>query len=73
MDDPFFNDPNFTPYKETLLKGQPNVVPANARGTELQDAFAQAHQVMYLGKVGFEQGLKDLNDALQRVLDKPTT
>jgi ABC-type glycerol-3-phosphate transport system substrate-binding protein len=73
MDDPFFNDPNFTPYKETLLKGQPNIVPANARGTELQDAFAQAHQVMYLGKVGFEQGLKDLNDALQRVLDKPTT
>ena len=73
LGDPFFADPNFEPYKETLLRAMPNVVPANARGTELQDAFAQSFSLVYLGKVGFDQGVKDLNDALQRVLDKPTT
>lgn len=73
LDDPFLDDPNFTPYRETLLRAVPNLVPANARGTELQDAFAQAHSLIYLGKVPFDQGLKDLNDALQRVLDKPAT
>jgi multiple sugar transport system substrate-binding protein len=73
MDDPFFADPNFLPYKETLLRAQPNLVPANSRGTEFQDAFAQAHSLIYLGKTPFDQGIKDLNDALQRVLDKPTT
>ncbi|HEY3111884.1 MAG TPA: extracellular solute-binding protein [Chloroflexota bacterium] len=73
LGDPFFADPNFEPYKETLLRAMPNVVPANARGTELQDAFAQSFSLVYLGKVGFDQGVKDLNDALQRVLEKPTT
>jgi ABC-type glycerol-3-phosphate transport system substrate-binding protein len=73
LSDPFFADPNFEPYKETLLRAMPNVVPANARGTELQDAFAQSFSLVYLGKVGFDQGVKDLHDALQRVLDKPTT
>jgi multiple sugar transport system substrate-binding protein len=73
LDDKYFDEPNFGPYKETLLRAMPNTVPANARGTELQDAFAQAFSLVYLGKVGFDQGVKDLNDALQRVLDKPTT
>ncbi|HEV8637281.1 MAG TPA: extracellular solute-binding protein [Chloroflexota bacterium] len=73
LNDPYFADPNFEPYKETLLRAMPNTVPANARGTELQDAFAQAHSLVYLGKAPFDQGVKDLNDALQRVLDKPTT
>ncbi len=73
LTDPFFADSNFEPYKETLLRAMPNVVPANARGTEYQDAFAQGFSLIYLGKVGFDQGVKDLNDGLQRVLDKPTT
>jgi multiple sugar transport system substrate-binding protein len=73
LDDKYFDDPNFEPYKETLLRAMPNTVPANARGTEFQDAFAQAFSLVYLGKVDFDKGVKDLNDALQRVLDKPTT
>lgn len=73
LDDDFVKDPNFEPYKETLLRAMPNIVPANARGTELQDAFAQSFAPIYLGKIGFDQGVKDLNDAVQRVLDKPTT
>lgn len=73
LDDDYFADPNFEPYKDTLLTAMPFIVPANARGTELQDVFAQEHANIYLGRVPFEQGLKSLNDELQRVLDKPTT
>ena len=73
LDDPFFAEPNFQPLKEMLLRALPNYAPANYRGTEYQDAFGQTHSLMYLGKVPFDQGLKDLSDALQRVLDKPTT
>jgi ABC-type glycerol-3-phosphate transport system substrate-binding protein len=73
LDDPFFAEPNFQPLKEMLLRALPNYAPVNYRGTEYQDAFNQTHSLIYLGKLPFDQGVKDLNDALQRVLDKPTT
>jgi len=72
LDDKFFTDnPNFAVYKENLLTAMPAIVPANFRGTEYEDTFANAHAELYLGKIGFDEGVKKLNDAVQRVLDKP--
>jgi hypothetical protein len=56
-----------------LLPALPNYAPANYRGTAYQDAFGQTQPLMCLGKVPVDQGVKDLSDVPQRVLDKPTT
>jgi multiple sugar transport system substrate-binding protein len=72
-DHEFFKNPSFQPYRDTLQTTMPNTIPANARGAELQDTFNQESQRLLLGKVPFDQGVKDINDAAQRVLDKPST
>lgn len=69
----FTKNPNFLVYKENLLTAIPAIVPANYRGTEYEDTFAQAHAEIYLGKSEFEPGLKKMEEAVQRVLDKPIT
>jgi ABC-type glycerol-3-phosphate transport system substrate-binding protein len=74
LEDKYFTDnPNFLVYKENLLTAIPAIVPANYRGTEYEDTFAQAHAEIYLGKIDFDAGLKKMEEAVQRVLDKPIT
>ena len=73
MDDPYFSHEGFRPFLENLLTAMPAFVPANARGTEFEQTFSQAWAEVYLGKIDFDSGLAKLNDAVQRVLDKPTT
>ena len=48
-----------------------HVVPANLNGTEFEGAFSTYGTPWYKGEVGFEDGLKQLNDQLQRILDQP--
>jgi ABC-type glycerol-3-phosphate transport system substrate-binding protein len=72
MNDPYFTqNENFQVYLENLLTALPAIVPANFRGFEYEDTFSQNHAELYLGKIGFDEGLKKMNDAVQRVLEKP--
>jgi ABC-type glycerol-3-phosphate transport system substrate-binding protein len=74
LEDKYFTgNPNFMVYKENLLTAIPAIVPANYRGTEYEDAFAQAHAEVYLGKIDFDAGVKKMQETVQRVLDKPIT
>ncbi len=72
MNDKWFQDPNFQVFVENLLTSIQAIVPANFRGTEYEDAFTQTLSGLYLGKVNFDAGVKQVNDAVQRVLDEPT-
>ncbi len=71
MDDPYFKHPGFQPFRENLLTAMPAVVPGNGRGTEFEQTIVQSWGELYLGKIDFDSGIKKLNDAVQRVLDKP--
>jgi ABC-type glycerol-3-phosphate transport system substrate-binding protein len=71
MDDPYFGHPGFKPYLENLLTAMPATVPANGRGTEFEQTINQTWAETYLGKVGFDEGMKKLQDAVQKVLDRP--
>jgi multiple sugar transport system substrate-binding protein len=74
LEDKYFTgNPNFMVYKENLLTAIPAIVPANYRGTEYEDTFAQAHSEVYLGKIDFDAGVKKMQETVQRVLDKPIT
>jgi hypothetical protein len=55
------------------MNGVPARQPANSLGREYTDAIAQWTAKMMDPKevVPFEQGLQDLNDAIQKVLDQP--
>jgi ABC-type glycerol-3-phosphate transport system substrate-binding protein len=72
MDDPYFSHPGFKPYLENLLTAMPATVPANGRGTEFEQTINQSWAETYLGKVGFDEGMKRLQDAVQKVLDRPS-
>jgi multiple sugar transport system substrate-binding protein len=71
MDDPYFSHPGFKPYLENLLTAMPATVPANGRGTEFEQTINQTWAEAYLGKISFEEGMKKLQDAVQKVLDRP--
>ncbi len=71
MDDPYFKEPAFKPFRENLLTALPAVIPGNGRGTEFEQTISQSWGELYLGKIDFDAGIKKLNDAVQRVLDKP--
>ena len=71
MDDPYFSHPGFRPYLDNLLTAIPAVVPENGRGTEFEQTINQSWAETYLGKIGFDEGMKKLHEAVQKVLDKP--
>jgi multiple sugar transport system substrate-binding protein len=71
MNDQYFQDPNFKVYLENFENTMVHVVPANYRGTEFEAAFAERGTPWYKGEIGFEDGLKQWNDELQRILDLP--
>ncbi len=71
MTDPYFGDPNFKVYLENFENAMLHVVPANLRGSEFEAAFGEKGTPWYKGEVGFEDGLKQWNDELQRILDQP--
>lgn len=71
LQDAYFQSPVWQVFKENLLTAIPPIVPANWRGTEYEQTWAQEFATLYLGKVEFDPGIRQLNDAIQRVLDKP--
>ena len=71
MDDPYFSHPGFRPFLENLLTAMPATVPANGRGTEFEQTINQTWAETYLGKATFSDGMKKLQDAVQKVLDRP--
>jgi ABC-type glycerol-3-phosphate transport system substrate-binding protein len=71
MSDPYFSHPGFKPYLENLFSAMLCVVPENGRGTEFEQTINQSWAETFLGKIGFDDGMKKLNDAVQKVLDKP--
>jgi ABC-type glycerol-3-phosphate transport system substrate-binding protein len=72
MDDPYFSHPGFKPYLENLLTAMPATVPENGRGTEFEQTINQSWAETFLGKIDFENGMKKLHEAVQKVLDKPS-
>ena len=74
MTDKFFTaNANFKPFVEDLLTAIPAIVPANARGTEYENTFAQSFAEFYLGKSSYKDALAKAQDAVQHVLDEPMT
>jgi ABC-type glycerol-3-phosphate transport system substrate-binding protein len=74
LEDKYFRDnPNFLVFKENLANAILAIVPANARGTEYETTFSQSFAELYLGKSDFNTALKHVQDAVQAVLDKPST
>lgn len=71
MNDTYFSLPGFQPFMENLLTAMPALVPANGRGTEFETTVSQTWAETYLGKANFDAGMKNLNDAVQRVLSEP--
>ena len=66
-------NPMYAWFKGPLANGMVINEPLNSRGTEYTDVLAQyATKLMdKLNPIPFEQGLKELNDAIQKVLDLP--
>jgi multiple sugar transport system substrate-binding protein len=71
MNDQYFQDPNFRVYLENFENSMVHIVPANFRGTEFEGAFGRFGTPWYRGEVGFEDGLTQWNNELQRILDQP--
>jgi ABC-type glycerol-3-phosphate transport system substrate-binding protein len=71
MSDPYFSHPGFKPFLDNLLTAMPAIVPANGRGTEFEQTYNQTWAETFLGKIDFDGGLKKLQEAMQKVLDKP--
>ena len=67
------NNPIHKWFIPNLENGIPAHAPANSRGREYTDAVAQWTSLLLDPNqpVPFEQGLKDLNDNIQKVLDRP--
>ena len=66
-------NPMYAWFKAPLANGMVINEPANSRGTEFTDVLAQTTTKMMdkLNPIPFEQGLKEVNDAIQKVLDLP--
>jgi ABC-type glycerol-3-phosphate transport system substrate-binding protein len=74
LEDKYFTaNPNFMIFKENLANAILAIVPGNARGTEYETVFSQSFAELYLGKSDFSTALKHTQDAVQAVLDKPST
>jgi multiple sugar transport system substrate-binding protein len=74
LKDPFFTkNPNFQVFIENLNNAILAIVPANARGTEYETTFTQSFANIYLGKYDFNTAVQKTQDAVQAVLDKPST
>jgi ABC-type glycerol-3-phosphate transport system substrate-binding protein len=73
MDDAWFQVPVFRPYIENLSNGMNHIVPANFLGVEYEDTFGTAWLPMYKGELGFDEGLRQLSDAIDAVLQKPAS
>ena len=72
MNDDYFKDPNFRVFLENFENSMVHIVPANLNGFEYEAAYTQFGTPWYKGQVGFEDGLKTLNDEVQKTLDKQT-
>ena len=66
-------NPMYAWFKEPIAKGIVINEPANSRGPEYTDTLSQYTQKLMdkFNPIPFEQGLQELNDAIQKVLDKP--
>ena len=74
LKDKFFTgNPNFQIFLENLNNAILAIVPFNARGTEYETTFAQSFANVYLGKSEFKDALDKAQQAVQQVLDKPST
>lgn len=72
MADPFFKDnPNFNVFIANLTTTWPQIVPANFNGTEYEKVTGQSAAEIYLGKKEIDQVIKDMDSAIQAVLDQP--
>jgi len=49
----------------------PNYIAANLRGREMEDAFNNGIQEIWLNKIGVDEGVSKVAKAVQDVLDKP--
>jgi ABC-type glycerol-3-phosphate transport system substrate-binding protein len=71
---PFFTkDPNFMVFLENLQNAQLAIVPFNALGAEYETTFSQSFANVYLGKYDFQTAVQKTQQAVQAVLDKPST
>jgi len=74
LEDTYFTgNPNFMIFKDNVANAILAIVPANARGTEYETTFSQSYAELYLAKSDFNTALKHIQDAVQAVLDKPST
>ena len=46
-------------------------LPGNLRYAELQDTWENKSKALFYGDVPFEQGMKDVQESCQAILDKP--
>ena len=58
------------PWSEIFDNVGPNYTAANLRGKEVEDAFNQGVQAIMSQAVGIEEGLENLTEEIQKVLDK---
>ena len=66
-------NPMYAWFKKPLADGMPMCRLANGRGPEYTDILRQYTQKLMdkYNPIPFEQGLQELNDAVQKILDKP--
>lgn len=69
----FGNDPNFVNFEQNLKNAMLAIVPFNARGNEYETTFSQSMANIYLGKYDFKTALAKTQQAVQAVLDRPST
>lgn len=69
----FTANPNFMVFEENLSNAILAIVPFNARGTEYETTFAQSFAEVYMGKSDFKTALQSAQNAIQKVLDEPST
>lgn len=62
--------PAWTEWADIMDNVGPNYTAANLRGKEVEDAFNQGVSAIMVQEVGVEEGLINIKDAVQAILDK---
>ena len=63
--------PEWEEWAKIMDRVGPNYIAANLRGRELEDAFNNGMQEIWLNKIGVDEGVSKVAKAIQDVLDKP--
>lgn len=69
----FTDDPNFMIFLTNLQNAILAIVPHNARGAEFETTFTQSFANIYEGKYDLKTAIQKTQEAVQAVLDKPST